>query len=325
MSKKLNANLIKIVDMLNDGQYHNGSTMGDMLNMTRSAVWKTIKKLAAYDVKIDSIKGKGYALLEPLILLDPKKIKKKLDTEKVDITIFESLSSTNNYLKSLPVSRSIRVCLAEQQTQGRGRLNREWYSPFGKNIYLSCVYPFQKDISELAGLSLVASLAIVRTLQTYGMSDYLYAKWPNDIVYENKKISGCLIEIQAESHGVSQAIIGIGINVNMLHDDEAIQQVWTSMRKVLAQYIDRNELCARLIMNLLDYLHRFAVQGFAAFIDEWMQGDWLMNKIITLKNFDKKITGKVTGINDQGHLLLRLDDGTVRAFSSGDASIAKKS
>jgi BirA family transcriptional regulator, biotin operon repressor / biotin---[acetyl-CoA-carboxylase] ligase len=327
MIKKLNANLVNIVDILNDGQYHDGSTMGDRLNMTRSAVWKTIRKLEAYDIKIDSIKGKGYALLEPLILLDQKKIKKKLCTEKIDISIFECIDSTNDYLKlkTFPHNQSIKICLAEQQTRGKGRFNREWYSPFGQNIYLSCIYPFRKDISELAGLSLVASLAIVKTLQTYGLSDHLYAKWPNDVVYQNKKLSGCLIEIQAESHGASHAIIGVGINVNMLNDDHHIQQTWTSMRKILAQYIDRNELCARLITHFLDHLQQFAARGFTPFAEEWMQADSLMNKIITLKNFDEKITGKVMGINDKGHLLLRLENGTVRSFSSGDTSIVKKS
>ncbi len=367
MIKKLNANLVKVVSILNDGgTYHDGTTIGEKLRMTRSAVWKTIKKLEHYAIKIDSIKGKGYALLEPLILLDKNKIKKNVfneitnsssrgrpglkhagagrgdpengltrpaknaglamtaSVEKIDISIFESIDSTNDYLKSFKQAKEIKICIAEQQTLGRGRLSREWYSPFGKNIYLSCYYSFQKDVSELSGLSLVTSLAIINTLKSYGMNDHLYVKWPNDIIYLNKKLAGGLIEIQAETHGISHAIIGLGLNVNMMNDEHAISQAWTSMQKILGKYIDRNELSARLIMNLLVYLQQFNARGFSPFMNEWVKTDCLTNQWVTVKNINQKIEGKVTGINEQGHLLLRLENGKVRAFSSGDTSIVKR-
>jgi len=323
MQKKLNKTLIKLAAILNDGEYHDGNSLGEQLGMTRSAVWKAIHKLENYEVKFDSVKGKGYALLEPLILLDAQRIKKKL-TEKVDITIFESIDSTNDYLKSLKSAkqRSV-VCLAEQQTKGKGRLGREWYSPFGKNIYLSCLYPFQKDVSELAGLSLVTGIAIFRTLQDVGVNKKLYLKWPNDVLYDNQKLSGTLIEIQAETHGASHAVVGIGINVNMLGGD-AITQAWTSLQKILDKYVDRNDLCALLINHLIACFRQFNEYGFASFINEWMDAEYLANRAITLQNLHEKIEGKVVGINEQGHLLLKLANGKVRAFSSGDASIVKK-
>lgn len=323
MDKKLNKNLVKVVSILNDGEYHDGTTMGEKLQMTRSAVWKTIKKLQSYQIKIDSIKGKGYALLEPLILLDCNKIKKNITYKKIDLKIFESLESTNEYLKEFKDSDTIKICLAEQQTHGKGRLNREWHSPFGKNIYLSCLYPFKKDVSELSGLSLVMCLAVVKTLRNCGIYDSLYVKWPNDIVYSNKKLSGGLIEIQAETHGTCQAVIGIGINVNMLSDNNKITQAWTSLQKILNKYVDRNHLSINLINNLIDYLYRFDEHGFPMFIQEWINADCLSNQVITVKNMNQHCVGKVTGINEQGHLMLSMGDGTVRAFSSGDTSIVK--
>lgn len=325
MNKKLNTNLIKVVSILNDGEYHDGTTIGDKLHMTRSAVWKTIKKLENYEIKLDSVKGKGYALLEPLLLLDIIKIKKNLENSRVDLCVFESVDSTNEYLKTFKNSRSIKICLAEQQTHGKGRLNREWFSPFAKNIYMSCLYPFQKDVSELSGLSLVMSLAVVKTLKNSGVSENLFVKWPNDIVYDNKKISGSLIEIQAETHGICHAVIGVGINVNMLNVERGrIPQAWTSMQKILNTYIDRNVLCASLINNLLDYLHRFETEGLSSFVDEWKNADCLTNQAITVSNINESIEGKVMGINEQGHLMLQLKNGKIRAFSSGDTSIVKR-
>lgn len=324
MIKKSNASLVTLVSILNDGAYHDGDTLGKKLKMTRSAVWKAIKKLETYGVNIDSVKGKGYAMQEPLILLDAAKIKQQLALNKVEVNVYEVVSSTNDCLKELKQQKGIKICLAEQQTSGRGRLGREWYSPFGRNIYLSCRYPFQKDISELAGLSLVVGLAVLRTLHHFGMDEPLVAKWPNDILYQQKKISGTLIDIQAEAHGASHAIIGIGINVNMLQDANRIMQAWTSMQNELGRYIDRNELSAELINTLLDYLTRFNQDGFQSFIEEWTEADCLTQQLITLKNLDTTFTGKVLGVNAQGNLLLECKDGTVAVFSSGDTSITKK-
>lgn len=321
MLKKLNDSLIAVVNLLSDGEYHDGTTIGKTLGLTRSAVWKAIKKLQTYDVDILSSKGKGYRLQEPLQLLDAKKILQLVGDHKIMLHVFESLPSTSDYLQTSKKSKAIQICLAEQQTSGRGRFDREWFSPFAKNIYFSCLYPFQKDISELAGLSLVVGLSIVRTLKELGIDKQLAVKWPNDIIYKEQKLSGNLIAIQAEAHNNCFAIIGIGINVNMLGAN--ISQPWTSMQKILGHYVDRNVVCATLIKNLLSYLQQFNQQGFAAFTKEWMQADCLMGKAIGLKNLDNTINGEVVGVNEQGCLLLKLSNGKVQAFSSGDTSVVK--
>lgn len=325
MKKQLNDNLVKLVDILSDGQYHDGTHLGKMLKMTRSAIWKAIKKLEAHGVQIGSTKGKGYVLLEPLRLLDKYKISQQLTHKKIGLDVFEVLTSTNEYLKSFKHQTEIKICLTEKQTHGKGRLNREWYSPFGQNIYLSCYYPFRKDMSELAGLSLVTSLAIIKVLKLYGIAQNLFVKWPNDILYENKKISGSLVEIQGETNGVSHAVIGIGVNVNMIHHSSRhISQPWTSMKKILNVYIDRNDFCSSLINHLISYLHKFTLHGFAVFTEEWLQADCLTNKVVMLKNINEKVQGQVVGINEQGFLIVRLLDGAMRIFSSGDTSIIKE-
>lgn len=320
MTKKLNKTLLQLVNILNDSQYHDGTHLGDQLKITRSAVWKNIKKLQSYDVRIDAVKGRGYLMPTALHLLDAEEIIKQL-SEKVIVEIFESMTSTNDYLKNIKQPQT-RICLAEQQTQGRGRLNREWHSPFGKNIYLSCLFAFEKDISALAGLSMVTSLAIVKALNSCSIDQDLVVKWPNDILYQKQKLAGSLIEVQAETHNVSYAIVGVGINVNM-QQASGISQAWTSMSRILGQQVNRNKVCVQVINHLLAYFAKFNEQGFAPFIDEWMQADCLMNQSIQLRNLDKIVNGKMCGINEQGYLLLQLEDGSIKAFSSGDTSIAK--
>lgn len=326
MIKKSNPTLTKIVNILNDGQYHDGTTIGDHFGMTRSAVWKMMQKLSQHGIKITSIKRRGYALEEPLILLDRNKIRAELDLEKekIELFLYESLSSTNDLLAEMPKKKGIKVCIAEKQTKGKGRLGRNWYSPFGTNIYLSCLYPFQKDISELAGLSLVVSLAMVDALRSYSQLNGFCVKWPNDILYDGKKVAGNLIEVQAEAHRVSNAIIGIGLNVNMQQDERQITQPWTSMRSILGKYIDRNKLCAIMLNSLIKHLQQFNQYGFEHFIPQWSETDCLTNRHVVLKNLDKKVEGKAIGVNEQGHLLMQLKSGKISAFSSGETSVLKK-
>jgi BirA family transcriptional regulator, biotin operon repressor / biotin---[acetyl-CoA-carboxylase] ligase len=323
--KEFNANFTQIIKILNDKEYHDGSTIGNKLGITRSAVWKALKKLESYGVEIDSVKGRGYMLQEPLVLLDRKYIEKHIHKSKPRIEIFESICSTNEYLKELSADKFPRICIAEQQTKGRGRLGRDWYSPFAQNISLSCRYSFQKDISGLAGLSLVVALAVIDALKKHCSSAQIMAKWPNDIVFESKKLAGILIDIQAEANGLCSAIIGIGINVNMMSDKNLqISQAWTSMGKMLGCHIDRNEVCVSLIDSLLEYLERFADTGLTGFTREWNKVDYLSGQKITIKTADKKIIGMSDGINQLGQLMIDLPGGSTKAFSSGDVSVYRK-
>jgi BirA family biotin operon repressor/biotin-[acetyl-CoA-carboxylase] ligase len=325
MTQTISDNLLKLTELLNDGEYHDGTSIGEALQMTRAGVWKLIKKLEQYDVPLTSVKGKGYRLDAPLILLDPKKITRLLANETVYLEVFEKVESTQHLKRYLPEKKDISVCIAEMQSQGRGRLNRQWHSPFGKNIYLSLLYPFQKDISELSGLSLVISLALCHTIETVmGSKEKIEIKWPNDMVVAAQKIAGILIEIQAESHGFCQAIIGMGVNVNMQKmNDGNITQAWSSLQKLYGNYLDRNVICAELIRQLLLYLERFSSFGLAAFIEEWRQRDVLYQQPVTLISGNQEYSGIGHGIDAQGHLLLKMVDGSIQSFSSGDTTLKK--
>lgn len=327
--KKANLNLTKLVNILNDGHFHSGDEVGEKLGITRSAVWKAIKKLENYQIGINSIKGKGYALADSLILLDSKKIKQQVNPElksSIDLTILESVDSTNNYLKKIANKNSFNICLAEHQTQGKGRFHRHWHSPFAQNIYFSCQHHFNKDPSELAGLSLVIGLAVIKTLQEIGVDNKISIKWPNDILWQTQKLAGILIEINAESHGVCEVIIGIGINTNMIQaENTEITQPWISLQQILKQPIDRNIVIAKLINHLTDYLQQFTLHGLSYFIEQWHHHDHLLGQSIALNNGVEEFHGKAAGINQQGHLLLKLPNGATRAFSSGDTSIGTKS
>lgn len=319
----MTTNLVKISVLLSNGQYHDGTSIGEKLGITRAAVWKVIKKLQEYGVEIQSIKGKGYLLEKPLILLDAVKIRKNIKKSSIKIAILEKIGSTNDYLKN-DSDQDNKICLAEMQTNGRGRLNRQWHSPFGQNIYFSLRYAFQKDMSELSGLSLVTGLAVCSAIESVTQLNNLKVKWPNDILVDQQKIAGILIDINAESNGFCNVIIGIGINVNMQHAlKKEIDQPWNSLKIITGEYIDRNLLCAALINVLINYLERFSKFGLPDFIKEWKEKDYLFGKPISVMSGQKKVMGIGSGINTQGHLALRMSDKTEKTFSSGDTTLLK--
>ncbi|MEM9242553.1 MAG: biotin--[acetyl-CoA-carboxylase] ligase [Pseudomonadota bacterium] len=325
--KPLNQNLVAITEILSDGQYHDGTSIGKRLNITRAAVWKLIKKLEQYAVPLTSVKGKGYRLESPCILLTPDKIKAKLRHRLSRLDIVEKIDSTNDYLKPFAAqNQSIITCIAETQTQGKGRLHRQWHSPFAENIYLSMCCPFEKDIGELSGLSLVVSLAICDAIESAInlKAQTLKVKWPNDVLIDYHKLAGVLIEIQAESNGFCQVIIGAGINVNMNKVlAQNIGQAWSSLAKITGNYIDRNHLSAAIIDTLIDYLERFSSKGLAYFTSAWQKRDCLAKRAISVLSGNKKIAGTCIGINEQGQLLLKTKQNKVLSLSSGDTTLLK--
>lgn len=322
--KPFNKKLVQLAQLLSDGNAHSGSELGAKLNVTRSAVWKMIKKLEGYGVFVHPSQSRGYILDEPLLLLDPNVIQRQL-VDDVRVTVLESISSTNDYFKltkSSPHSK-IECCLAEEQTKGRGRHQRSWHSPFGKNIYLSCYYPIQKDISELAGLSLVIGLAVRSMLKSFSALE-CWLKWPNDLLCHEKKIAGILIDVQAESHSVSLVTIGIGLNVNTTTKKKGIPQIeqpWTSLHDEKNELFDRNKVAVALIQSILKYVRRFEQHGLFVFMEEWKEADILAGKKVILHRSHDQISGTVFGINDQGHLLLKLPHQRIESFSSGDVSL----
>ncbi|NQY42078.1 MAG: biotin--[acetyl-CoA-carboxylase] ligase [Legionellales bacterium] len=322
----MNDNLLKIIQLLNNNEFHDGTSIGDSLGITRAGVWKNIQKIQNLGINIKSIKGKGYIMEDSLILLDKLKIKSGLRKKNVDIEILESVDSTNEHMKrKIGTDSQIQICMSELQTTGKGRMGRSWYSPFAKNIHLTILYSLNKDVSELSGLSLIAGLALCKSIENVcNLNEKLYIKWPNDIIYNTRKLAGILVEIQAESNGFSKVVMGIGLNVNMAKDsDNMINQKWTSLKKITGLDYDRNTLSFEIINNTLEYIDKFVKNGLDEFILEWNTRDLLFDSLVKIKSEKNKISGVGYGINSNGNLMLRISNGDIKTISSGDATILK--
>lgn len=324
--KKLTSLQQQLIQQLSDGSCHSGVDLGLKLGISRTAIWKHIKQLIDLNLPIKRLPQKGYCLVQPLILLDEIAIKQHLNTlafkEIIDIHLFASIDSTNRFLKELPRSKSMDICCAETQTAGRGRFGRTWYSPFGENIYCSSRWHLDCDLSRLSGLSLVVSLAILAAINDLGIRESICVKWPNDILWQGKKLCGNLIEVNAESNSSADIIIGVGLNVNSITKAHPLpDKPWCSLYDVIGKYFDRNLLVAYLIHHLHHYLKKFFSQGFTAFLPQWQKVDYLYNKMITVSQPTGPLHGKAHGVNEMGQLLLVDEKGKTHYLSSGDTSL----
>jgi BirA family biotin operon repressor/biotin-[acetyl-CoA-carboxylase] ligase len=322
MSKHLKT-LLKI---LSDGNYHSGTVMGKKLNLTRSAIWKIINSAKKYGITIDAKTNLGYKIPNGLELLDKKNIyqnitsKYRFDID--DILIFNTIPSTNTYLTELlktkkSISRDYYICLAEQQTAGKGRLGRKWFSPFAQNIYLSLLWQRFSITHELfANLSLVIAVAIVETLEEYGIKNNLSIKWPNDVLWQNRKLAGVLIELPGEIHRFCSAVIGIGLNVNMSKNNS-----WCGVAEIINTIPKRNKLVSLLINHILSTITIYKNCGFKSFIKKWQKYDATYGKQVVIITPQQKIFGTGFGINNKGSFLLKDRTNKIISFSTGEISL----
>lgn len=255
-----------------------------------------------------------------MILLNKGSILELLDDKTIDIKLVQSTDSTNNAFNTHSSTETFSICLAEEQTHGRGQFQRVWHSPFAENIYCSLCYYSSKSLPSLSGLSLVVSYAVCKFLNTFfTLNEPVLIKWPNDLLCKNSKIAGLLVETKKMLNGRHRIVIGIGLNVNMQHTSSAtITQRWTSIIQLTGILQDRNVICAHLINEVRTAITLFEKEGFSMFAPLWNKHNALLNKIIQLHHNQKITTGKCIGVSPQAELMLELINGETKNFSSGE-------
>lgn len=239
-------------------------------------------------------------------------LKQALPHQLFKLDVLPVVDSTNSYLLQKNTEH-LHICLAEQQTQGRGRLGKTWFSPVGVNLYCSILSPFNQPVTKLTGLSLMVGTVVAQTLEHYGVPD-IGLKWPNDIyVQKNKKIAGILIETTCDHNNLNKVVIGIGVNVALstVLDQQAslIEQPWTDVASNVTFLPDRTELAILLLKNLLAQLPLFEQGGFGAFQSLWLSKDVLLNQPVTLTVNGKTVTGIARGVDSNGCFILETATG----------------
>jgi len=246
------------------------------------------------------------------------------------LDVFSEIGSTNSYLlqQTCPGIGNYRVALAEFQTAGRGRMNRDWYSPPSSGVCLSLAYTFRRMPDQLPSLSLAIASRIAEELLGYGVRD-LGLKWPNDIVVRDAKLCGILSEVVPASADGLTVVTGIGLNVDLANAGTKTGSSTGIGRMIdLASCSDslpsRSEIAAALIVGVFDTMQRFAAAGFSQFLAAWNQHDWLRGRRIKVETGDRIIAGVAEGIDQDGALLLS-SGGAVRRLTSGSVILDQSS
>lgn len=318
----------RIIRQLADGRFHSGEDLAEICGITRAAIWKHIKKIQELlGMEIFSVRGKGYRLTYPLELLDKDKILAAMSPDSLELLqqleIHQSIESTNAHMMEQDIGSRVsgQVCMAEQQTAGRGRRGRLWVSPFGSNIYLSLLWNFAMGPAQLSGLSLAAGLSLVHSLETIGVSD-VGLKWPNDVYWRERKLAGLLLEVTGESDGPSTVVVGVGINTGMSKSQgESIDQPWVSLREITGgNNVSRNRLAGLVLGNLLQTMKEFERYGLQPLLEEWQRYDLYYNRSVSVRLGEKNVYGVHRGIDTTGALLLE-HDGKMQPFYGGEVSL----
>jgi len=315
----------KVLSLLAAGdEYVSGEKISRELKISRTAVWKHIEALRQEGYVIDSVPRRGYKVLSAPDILFPGEIKTSLETKILgrEIHHFHSVDSTNRVAKELAEEGAPEgtVVIAEVQTHGRGRMDREWLSPAG-GIWMSAVLKPDLPPYRVQGITLVAAVAIVEAIKEVTGLDPMI-KWPNDIYLEGKKICGILTEMKGEADRVHYIVIGIGVNVNNTFaglKEEGLNAASLSM--FVNMRVDRKKLVRSILFFLEEHYADYCSKGIASVLEAWRENNCTLGNHVVVKMGEREFAGIAEEITPEGGLLLRDETGGTRVFYSGEVTI----
>lgn len=314
-----------ILRLLSDNAFHSGEEMAHRLGVSRTSIWNALASLESSGIALYRIRGRGYRLPHPIDWLEENAIRTHLGAraDTFHLEVHEQLPSTNTALMAQAQQGAPHgACLvAEYQSAGRGRRGRAWLSPVGGNLAFSLLWRFEQGAAALSGLSLAVGVAVLRALQDWGAAD-VALKWPNDILHQQRKLAGVLIELQGEATGPSTAVIGIGLNLRLpenmqQHIDQPVSDLLSACRHVPS----RNVLLGGLLSHLAAVLETFQSAGFVPLRDEWESRHAHQGRPIRLLFANgASCEGTATGVAEDGALLVSTPRGPLR-ITSGEVSL----
>lgn len=311
------------------GVFYSGEELASVLGVSRNAVWKAVRQLEADGYKFDAVSGKGYRLSADSDVLSEWGIKKYLGdcADKFNLKIYKTISSTNTVLKEMATDGAPEgtILIASEQTAGRGRMNRKFYSPTGTGLYMSILLRPRLNAEESLFITTAAAVATARAIeeisgQTAGI------KWVNDIFLNEKKVCGILTEasFDMESGGLEYAISGIGINITPPSEGfpDEIKDVATAVFDGVTPPQDaKNRIAAGIIKYFTEYYENLPKH---AFLNEYVRRSIVVGRDITVIGRGEPRPAKALEIDDNCNLRVRYEDGTEDTLSSGEVSIKPK-
>ena len=320
---------IILCELLDAGTgFVSGSALARKLGMTRVGIWMHMEKLRAQGFEFEAVRSRGYRLSRQPARIAPLLVQAYLRAQRCPELIWlNSVDSTNAEAeRQLATGRATPfVVLARRQTVGRGRFGRTWHSEHDGNVYASFAFRPQVEPGRMATFTLWMGANLCDLVANFcriqpGL------KWPNDLYHDGRKFGGMLTEARIDADQIRDLVFGLGLNVNSAAGalPAALAHQATSLSQSTGGSIDLNRLTAAVIgrvqgafVQFVDGAHR------DAFADLWNRYDLLRGKAVVLIQAGRRVEGTAAGIDDEGALLIRGENGRTRRFAAGEVTFER--
>ena len=309
--------LHKVLEILADGEPHSGVALARRLSVSRAAISKAVGLAADIPIVVDR---HGYRLPGAFRPLDAARIEGLVAAAgrpPDGLVIHEEIASTNQALLATP-GEGVYACLAERQTAGRGRRGRTWQAtPYG-SVLVSVAWTITETAGPFGIVSLAAGVAVARALESLGVRGAVL-KWPNDVLWQARKLAGILIEMRGEA-GAMRVVVGVGINVALgPAAAAAIDQEWAELGAIIPG-VDRSRVAAQVISELLAVMDDYRQGRVATLLAEWRRRHAFAGMAVRVHDGREPFGALVVDVDEEGALVVEVK-GKRRRVQAGDVSV----
>ncbi len=302
-----------------------GQQLSEHFGVSRTAVWKIVGQLREDGYKIEAVTNKGYRIQVEPEALSSAEIESRLHTRWMgrDCIYLKRVDSTNNYVKRIAEQCAPEgtLVVAAEQTDGRGRRGKNWYTPKGEQIAMSLLLRPKIRPGHAARMTLLMAMAVTNAIRQVANLE-AEIKWPNDVVVNGKKVCGILTEMSTEVTCINYVVIGVGINVNQKKFPEELNTVATSLRMELGRALSRAEIIGAC-MDELERLYDIFMETEDMSKLKTAYNAVCANRghLIRVMEPGNEYTGTTDGINELGELVVKKEDGTITQVYAGEVSV----
>ena len=305
--------------------YISGQELCSLLQVSRTAVWKHIRQLQEEGYEIEAVQNRGYRLTGVPDTIAAQEVESRLKTRWIarPVRYFAEITSTNQYAKQIAEEGAEEgiLIVADDQTRGKGRSGRSWTSEPGVAIAMTLLLRPSLPPERISMVTLVMGMAVCGAIRDlYGLDAGI--KWPNDIVWNGRKICGILTEMSAEISSVAYIVIGTGINVNNTRFPEELADKAVSLKMALGRDINRAELITVCMEKFEQYYEQFLQAGDLRAVRSTYEA-MLVNRGRAVRVLEPghEYNGTAEGIDDLGMLLVRTPEGELKQVYAGEVSV----
>lgn len=321
----------KLIELLakNQHEYISGQELSEQLQVSRSAIWKHMKQLEKDGYKIEGVSNKGYRILEFPQKISANTIQWGLSAEWIGNKIIHrtSVSSTQEVAHQAAKDGAPHgtVVIADEQTNGRGRMQRQWFSSANKGIWMSILLRPQIPLQTSPQLTLLCGI-VLATVFEKALDAKPFIKWPNDILINEKKVAGILTEMRAEQDHIQYVVVGIGINVNQEENDfpEEISNKASSLKVETGIAHDIHALIQEILKRFEKMYDQYMQSGFDFVKTIWEGFGFKIGKKIVIKTINNERRTEFLGIAEDGALLIKNEHGEKEKLYAGEIDWFKK-